>query len=67
MGCKHRALIIITRDVTGTASNLAQARIELTCKEAEGHSGPHRDAKRNETWQDRGNERTHIMRAEDGS
>jgi len=66
MPCKHRALLIITRDVRGTTSSLAKKRIELRCDEPEGHEGPHRNAEHGETWTDRGNELTHILRAEDG-
>ncbi len=65
MSCKHRAFLIITRDVRGTASNLAKKRIELQCGEPEGHDGPHRDSEHDESWQDRGSDLTHILRGED--
>ncbi len=65
MSCKHRALLIITRDVRGTTSNLAKKRIELQCGEPAGHDGPHRDSEHDETWTDRGSDLTHVLRPED--
>jgi hypothetical protein len=65
MSCKHRALLIITRDVRGTTSNLAKKRTELQCGEPEGHDGPHRDEAHGESWDDRGSDLTHILRDED--
>ena len=64
MGCKHRAILIVTRGVRGTASNIAKRRIDLQCTEPEGHEGPHRDAGRGEQWRDRGDMVTHILRDE---
>ena len=64
MGCKHRAVLIITREVKGTSSNLASGRTELVCGEAEGHEGPHHDAAHDERWTDRGDLVTHILRQE---
>jgi hypothetical protein len=64
MGCKHRAIIILTRDVKGTSSNLAAGRTELACSKPEGHEGPHEDESKGETWEDRGDLTTHILRHE---
>lgn len=64
MGCKHRAILIVTRGVRGTASNIAKRRIDLSCTEADGHDGPHRDQARGEQWLDRGDVVTHILRDE---
>jgi len=67
MSCKHQALIIYTRTVKGTSSNLASGRIQISCSEPDGHDGPHRNAERDETWNDRGDLLTHILRsAEEG-
>lgn len=62
MTCKHRAMIIYTKTVKGTSSNLASARVELRCGEPEGHAGEHHDRDKDERWQDRGDDLTHIMR-----
>jgi hypothetical protein len=62
MSCKHRALIIYTRAVKGTSSNLASSRVELKCASVEGHEGPHHDPSRGEDWEDRGDQLTHILR-----
>lgn len=64
MACKHRAVVIVTRDVKGTSSNLAASRTELTCGKAEGHEGLHEDLAKSETWKDRGDVVTHILRQE---
>jgi hypothetical protein len=64
MSCKHRALLIVTRDVQGTASHVAKRRIEFGCDEAEGHVGPHRNGEHGESWTDRGDVVTHILRHE---
>ncbi len=65
MACEHRAVLIITRDVKGTSSNLAAGRTELTCNKAQGHDGLHEDADAGESWKDRGDVVTHILRQED--
>lgn len=64
MACQHRAVVIITRDVKGTASNLAAGRTEVQCGKPEGHDGLHEDAAAGETWKDRGDLLTHILRQE---
>ncbi len=64
MACKHRAVLILTRDVKGTSSNLAAGRRELQCTKADGHEGPHEDEGAGETWSDRGDVLTHILRQE---
>ena len=64
MACEHRAVLIITRDVKGTSSNLAAGRTELQCNKPEGHEGLHEDEKAGESWKDRGDVVTHILRQE---
>jgi hypothetical protein len=65
MACKHRAVLIITRQLEGTSSSLAKSRIELACGLPEGHDGDHRDAQRGESWADGGKQVTHLLRHED--
>jgi hypothetical protein len=65
MTCKHRAILIVTRAVEGTSTNVAQERVELSCSEAEGHDGLHYDERRGERWEDRGPELTHVLRHQD--
>ena len=64
MACAHRAVLIITRDVKGTSSNLAAGRTELSCSKPEGHDGQHEDEESGESWDDRGDLLTHILRQE---
>ena len=64
MICNHRAVLIITREVTSTATEIARERIELDCSKTAGHDGPHRDDARGESWEDRGAELTHLFRHE---
>ena len=58
-------MLIVTRSVSGTATNIAQERRELFCSEPEGHSGPHRDERQREEWEDKGAELTHVLRHDD--
>lgn len=63
MSCKHRAVIIFTREVRGTSSNVASGgRVQLTCGKDANHEGPHQDVERGEEWDDRGDKLTHILR-----
>jgi hypothetical protein len=65
MNCKHRAVLIVTRAVEGTSTNIAQERVELACSEPAGHAGTHHDKRRDERWDDRGQEVTHLLRHAD--
>lgn len=65
MGCKHRAVLIITRQLDGTASSVAKSRVELSCQLPEGHEGEHRDDEHAETWVDDGRPVTHLLRHEE--
>ena len=65
MSCKHQAILIVTRTVRGTASNIAKRRIDLHCQEAAGHSGEHYDPHEDRRWQDKGSEVTHILEHEE--
>lgn len=64
MACPHTAALIITREVTSTATEVARERIELACSMPAGHQGPHHDAERDERWTDRGEQHTHVIRHE---
>ncbi len=64
MACKHHAVVIVTRDVRGTSSNLAASRTRIQCSKQEGHDGPHEDPTAGETWESRGDVMTHILREE---
>ena len=65
MDCPHRALLIVTRTVEGTSSNVAKRRVELRCGQPAGHGGPHVDAEHDEQWEDRGHRMSHILRHDD--
>ena len=65
MACPHKAVLIVTRSVRGTSSSLARERVELSCAEAEGHQGEHRDPRHNRSWKDRGQTVTHVIVNED--
>jgi hypothetical protein len=51
MPCDARAVLLVTRQMEGTATNVARQRIELHCSLPEGHPGAHRDASQNQEWQ----------------
>lgn len=61
MQCTHRAVLIITRDVEGTSTNVARERKNLSCGLQKGHSGPHHDRQFQESWEDEGKPLTHIL------
>ena len=50
MACDARAVLIVTRQMEGTATNVAKQRIELRCSLAPEHAGPHRDATHAQEW-----------------
>lgn len=64
MQCPHRAVLIETRSVIGTASNVAKRRVELQCSLSAGHEVPHRDDQHREEWTDRGPLLTTVLRHE---
>ena len=64
MSCTHTAALIITREVTSTATEVARERFELSCSKPAGHAGPHHDAEHGEDWEDRGEQHTHVIRHE---
>jgi hypothetical protein len=50
MPCDARAVLLVTRQMEGTATNVARQRIELHCSLPEGHSGAHRDTSQDQEW-----------------
>lgn len=64
MTCPHTAVLIITRAITSTATEVARERIELSCSKPAGHAGAHQDATHDEEWNDRGEQHSHVIRHE---
>ncbi len=50
MACDARAVLLVTRQMEGTATNVAKQRIELHCTLEPAHGGPHRDAPNHQEW-----------------
>ena len=50
MACDARAVLLVTRQMEGTSTNVARQRIELYCSLAPGHAEPHRDEKHAQEW-----------------
>ena len=50
MACDARAVLLVTRQMEGTATNVAKQRIELHCTLSPEHPGPHRDAAHHQEW-----------------
>jgi len=50
MACDARAVLIVTRQIEGTSTNVARQRIELHCSLSPGHDGPHRDEAHAQEW-----------------
>jgi hypothetical protein len=63
--CGHLAYLVITRNVEGTSTSVARARIELHCDKPDGHEGNHASSEHNEEWRGKPGERTTILRHED--
>jgi hypothetical protein len=51
MSCAERAVLIVTRQMEGTSTNIARQRAELRCGLEAGHAGPHRDAEHEQEWE----------------
>ncbi len=51
MSCDARAVLIVTRQMEGTSTNVARQRFQLHCGLAPGHAGPHRDAAHEQEWE----------------
>lgn len=50
MACDARAVLIVTRQIEGTSTNVARQRIELRCSLPVEHGGPHRDELHSQEW-----------------
>jgi hypothetical protein len=57
-------VLIITREISSTSTEVARERIELSCAKPANHDGPHHDDERDESWTDRGEQHTHVIRHE---
>lgn len=62
--CGHEAVLVITRDVEGTATSVARSRTELTCDKPAGHEGMHAHGASGETWDGKPGIRTTLLRHE---
>ncbi len=65
MKCAERAVLLITKEFVGTASNVARARTLLECDLEAGHAEEHRDSKNGETWTAEPGKVATILRHED--
>ncbi|MFO7178113.1 MAG: hypothetical protein DIU78_005355 [Pseudomonadota bacterium] len=63
--CNEKAVLIVTRQVPDTATNVARRRIELSCQLTLGHSGPHRDMQHGEEWESTSSPVATLFRHED--
>jgi mannose-6-phosphate isomerase-like protein (cupin superfamily) len=50
MACDARAVLLVTRQIEGTSTNVARQRIELYCSLLPDHAGPHRDEAQRQEW-----------------
>lgn len=67
MKCGQRAILVVTREVAGTSTNVASRRIELSCTEERGHAGVHRDTGADVTWEgEEGDRLATVLRHETG-
>jgi hypothetical protein len=62
MSCRHRAVLIVTRDVEGTSTSVARERKNLSCSREASHQGTHRDRQYEEEWEDKGPLLSHVLR-----
>jgi len=51
MACDARAVLLVTRQIEGTSTNVARQRIELHCSLSPDHEGPHRDESQAQEWE----------------
>jgi hypothetical protein len=48
--CGRKAVVIVTKQVPDTATNVARRRIDLVCGLPVGHEGRHHDVNHDEKW-----------------
>jgi hypothetical protein len=63
--CGQTAVLIVTRRIEGTSTNVARRRVELVCGLSAGHAGPHHDAVNDERWDSEHGRRQTLLRHED--
>lgn len=63
--CSAEAMLLITKTVKDTSTNIARERIFLRCALEEGHPGAHEDRERNEHWEAAADKRVTVLRHED--
>jgi hypothetical protein len=63
MQCGQRAVLVVTREIEGTSTNVASRRVELSCDKPSGHDGRHHDRGGEEWDAEPGKTRT-ILRHE---
>lgn len=51
MSCEARAVLIVTRQMEGTSTNVARQRFQLRCSLDPGHAGAHRDEAHEQEWE----------------
>ena len=50
MACDEKAVLLVTRQLEGTATTVAKQRIELRCSLEPDHAGAHRDVGHDQEW-----------------
>ena len=63
--CQQRAVLVVTRSVQGTATNVARRRVELACALPDGHEGEHHDPRYDERWKGHSAQQQTILRHEE--
>jgi hypothetical protein len=63
--CGQRAVLVITRTVDGTSTNVARSRLELACQLPVGHAGAHVDTRHAEQWEGKPGQTPTLLRHED--
>lgn len=63
--CGERAVLIVTKTLAGTATNVARSRTLLVCGLDAGHAGEHRDTRHAEAWEAKPGAVPTIIRHED--
>lgn len=63
--CGRKAVLIVTKQVPDTSTNVARRRIDLACGLPAGHEGRHRDLEHEEQWDGGSGPITTLFRHED--
>jgi hypothetical protein len=64
MACDAKAVLLVTRQLEGTSTNIARERIPLSCSLEPGHSGAHRDEGKGQEWDVKSGRPSLILRDE---